>query len=132
MAQTIPDPRLDDSVFAQPDHERLDCYRVAVEFAATAARLTASRHLGSVRNQLERASASIMLNIAEGVGRRTASDKAHFFTIARGSANECSAILDLLLMRDLVTPSCHRAARGRLVRIIQMLTRLIDRQRHAG
>jgi four helix bundle protein len=50
----------------------------------------------SVRDQLSRASLSIMLNIAEGSGRATRPDKRNFFVIARGSAFECVAVLDFL------------------------------------
>jgi four helix bundle protein len=129
MAQAIPDPEPAGVVpVAFLDCERLDCYRAAVEFQAIAACLvSSSRRLGALRDQLDRASVSIVLNVAEGAGRRTARDKAHFFTIARGSATECAAVLDLLLARNLFTPSDHRHGRALLVRIVQMLTRLIAR-----
>jgi four helix bundle protein len=92
---------------------------------AVAARLVANRRVGALRDQLDRASVSVALNIAEGAGRRTARDKAHFFTIARGSATECAAILDLLSARGLIAPAAHRQGRGLVIRIVQMLTRLI-------
>ena len=41
-----------------------------------------------------------MLNTAEGAGRTGAADKARFFAMARGSAMECAAILDVLRPRD--------------------------------
>jgi four helix bundle protein len=125
MAQTIPIPeaaadRDAASPFLSP--ERLDVYRVAVEFQGTAARIGVGRRVGAhLRDQLERASVAIVLNVAEGAGRQTLRDKAHFFTIARGSATECGAILDLLEAAD------HRHGRGQLIRIAQMLTRLIAR-----
>lgn len=132
MTQTIP--------FSEPDAvpgacepafldcERLDCYRVAVEFQVLAASIGSARRLGALRDQLDRASVSIVLNIAEGAGRRTPADKAHFFTIARGSATECAAVLELLAARGLLTSPAHRHSRGLLVRVVQMLTRLIARQ----
>ena len=46
------------------DHERLDCYAVALEFAGLVPALTHGAR-SSLRDQLERASASICLNIAE-------------------------------------------------------------------
>jgi len=49
--------------------------------------------------------------------------------MARGSALECAAVLDLLHARGAVAESVYRDARTLLVRIVQMLTRLIDRQR---
>jgi four helix bundle protein len=128
MNQTIPFP--DPDLAASPflDCERLDCFRVAVEFQTLAAELGARRRLGALRDQLDRASVSIVLNIAEGAGRRTAADKAHFFTIARGSATECAAVLELLTARCLLASEAHRHGRGLLIRVVQMLTRLIERQ----
>lgn len=49
-----------------------------------------------ILDQLNRASFSILLNIAEGSGRITPRDQAHFYTIARGSTFECASILDYL------------------------------------
>jgi len=45
-----------------------DCYRLAVEFAALAASLVPRGH-ASLRDQLERASTSVALNLAEAFGR---------------------------------------------------------------
>src|SRR5258707_5369098 len=73
--------------------DRLDAYRVAVEFAALAARGRVTP--ASLRDQIERASVSIVLNLAEGVGRTSVPDQAHFFAIAPGSALDCAAVLDL-------------------------------------
>src|SRR5262245_19766530 len=129
MTQTIPIPDPADGASAYLDCDRLDCFRVAVAFQAMAADLCSQRGLGALRDQLDRASVSVVLNIAEGAGRRTPADKAHFFTIARGSATECAAVLELLAVRCLLTPEAHRHGRGLLIRIVQMLTRLIERQR---
>ena len=48
-----------------------------------------------LKDQLERASASVALNLAEGRGKRTTKDQVRFFQIALGSARECQAILAL-------------------------------------
>jgi four helix bundle protein len=134
MAQTIQAPAPSGSsapgasASAYLDCERLDVYRVAVEFPRIAAGLCAHRRVGAtLRDQLDRASVSIVLTIAEGAGRCGARDKAHFFAIARGSATECAAILDLLEARGLIASPARRHARGLLVRVVQMLTRLIAR-----
>ena len=50
----------------------------------------------STRDQLQRASQSIVLNIAEGSSRPTFKAKNYFYNISRGSSYECSAILDLI------------------------------------
>ena len=105
--------------------DRLDCYRVAVEFCTFAATIRpASRDL---REQLERASASIVLNLAEGVGRYSRADQSHFFVIARGSAFECAAVLDVLHARGALSTQTHRSSRATVVRIVQMLSRLSGR-----
>ena len=47
-------------------------------------------------DQWKRASLGSVLNLAEGTGRMTPSDKKHYYTMARGSIFECVAILDLV------------------------------------
>ncbi len=47
--------------------------------------------------------------------------------MARGSATECAAILDLLAVRGLVDARLRNRARSLLVRVVQMLSRLITR-----
>jgi four helix bundle protein len=86
------------------DFERLDVYRLACEFQSLAFRV-AARARAVCRNELERASLSIVLNIAEGAGRRSAAEKARFYVIARGSATESAALLDVLALNG---PSLER------------------------
>lgn len=50
--------------------------------------------------------------------------KRHFYSIARGSAMECGAIVDVLRVRGLATGDECRKARGLVVRVVQMLTKL--------
>ena len=106
------------------DAEKLDAYRLAVEFVALAAQLAPRRGFAALRDQLDRASTSIALNVAEGAGRVSPLDKARFYVIARGSAMECGAILDVLLARGLVSSAAHGRARTIVVRLVQMLTKL--------
>jgi four helix bundle protein len=98
-------------------------YRVALELQSQASVL-ALRADAVVRDQLRRASLSIVLNIAEGAGQRSRPQKRHLYSIARGSAMESAAVLDVLRGTGVASPSEHRAARGLAVRIVQMLTRL--------
>jgi four helix bundle protein len=108
------------------DAEKLDCYRVAVEFHALAVELLPKGH-AILRDQLERASLSIVLNLAEGAGRRSHREKSRFYVIARGSATESAAVVDVIRARKLASDEACDAARGLLVRIVQMLSRLVGR-----
>ena len=110
------------------DFERLDCYQIAQQFTALAARLIPRGHR-VLRDQLRRAALSIPLNIAESAGRVAPADKAHFVAIARGSAMECGAIIDVLLTSGISPIGPCREARRLLVRIAQMLTKLEARLR---
>jgi four helix bundle protein len=112
--------------------DRLDCYRVALEFVGLVPQLVPARGCADLRDQLERASSSIVLNIGEGAGRVAQADRARFFAIARGSATECAAILDVLRVRALASATTCVAARALLVRIVQMLSKLIRHPRRTG
>jgi four helix bundle protein len=99
------------------DIDRLDVYRVAVQFAAIVSRLCITP--AALRDQIDRASASIVLTLAEGVGRVSGPDRAHFFAMARGSALECAAVLDLLRARGSLSESAHGEGRALLVRAVR-------------
>ncbi len=49
-----------------------------------------------VRDQWKKASQSSVLNLAEGTGRMTASDKKHFLTISRGGIFESVALMQMV------------------------------------
>jgi hypothetical protein len=57
----------------------------------------------SLRDQLERASVSVVLLLAEGAGRRSRRDKRRFYSMARGSAMEACAAVDILYLRRLAS-----------------------------
>jgi four helix bundle protein len=81
-----------------------------------------------LRDQLQRAACSVVLNVGEAAGRFSKPDKARFLAIARGSATECAAILDVVRIRGLAPVSDCLAGRTLLVRIVQMLTKLAARR----
>ena len=58
------------------DAERLDCFHVSVEFHGFVPQLTKRAHR-NLRDQLERASASITLNLCEGGARRAPRDNVY-------------------------------------------------------
>jgi four helix bundle protein len=105
------------------DVERLDVYQMALGFQSLVMACPL-RGQPALRNQLERASMSVVLNIAEGCGRRLPADKARFYSIARGSAMECAGAFDIIRLRRLASDADCRKARTMLVRIVQMTTKL--------
>jgi four helix bundle protein len=108
------------------DAEKLDVFHVAVAFQAAAARLLPKDN-AVLRDQLERASLSAVTNIAEGAGRHSRRDKARFYTIARGSAAEAAALIDVMRIRGLAPADDCIEAKALAVRVVQMLTRLQQR-----
>lgn len=80
-------------------------------------------------DQLNRASFSIILNIAEGCGRFTPRDQAHFFVIARGSAFECAAILDFIKDSNKIDEGYFKVYYQDLEEISKMLFALIRSNR---
>jgi four helix bundle protein len=108
------------------DHEKLDAYKKALAFAGWAepvlARLPKSV---AVQNQLDRARTSIVLNIPEGNGRFTPSDRCKFFDIARGSALECAGCLDLIFIKKLLSEVELDAGKSLLKDIVSLLVGLI-------
>src|SRR5438105_4025490 len=102
------------------DHEKLEVYREAIAFIAWLSAI-----LGDVKDQLDRASTSIPLNIAEGNGKYAPKDRCRFFDIAHGSALECAAGLDVLVAKAKLTPDQIRPGKEHLQRIVRMLIGLI-------
>ena len=50
----------------------------------------------NLKDQLRRSAISTILNIAEGSSRFSPADRNNYFVISRGSAFECSAVLDII------------------------------------
>jgi four helix bundle protein len=59
----------------------------------------AARTPAYLRDQLLRASSSVVLNVAEGSGKTSPADKRRFFAIALGSFRESCACIDLANQR---------------------------------
>ena len=108
------------------DHDRLDVYRLSIEYVANA--FDSSRSLEGLhrhaRDQWLRAAQSIPLNIAEGNGKRSLKDRARFLDIARGSALECASIQDVRVVSGGMNRETDHDLKSKLVRIVAMLTRM--------
>jgi four helix bundle protein len=116
------------------DHEKLDVYQMELKFLgwATEFLVELSEHPSRVNkreliDQLDRASLSALLNTAEGNGRRQGQQRAKSFDDARGSAFECAACLDASVAKKLSSVDRIQAGKDMLVRIVAMLSKLVER-----
>lgn len=107
-------------------HEKLIVYNRTLEFVEFVEYLLSRfKDKLNVYDQIDRSSTSILLNIAEGTGKFTAKDKNRFYDIARGSAVESAACLDVLLKRNRI--SIEESVKGKelIFEIVSMLIGLI-------
>lgn len=110
------------------DHEKLEVYRQALAFVGWLSPILEGMLKASdVKDHLERASNSIVLNIAEGNGKYAPKDRCRFFDTAHGSALECAAALDILVARQKMTGEAVRPGKEQLQHIVRMLYGLIKR-----
>lgn len=110
----------------RPEHEKLEVYGRAV---ATVRQLEGVARAipdvrGDLRDQLRRASTSIVLNLAEGANEFSAADKARFYRMARRSAGECLAILDIIDC-VLLEPIATSEVRAALLGVMETLNKLV-------
>ena len=115
------------------DHEKLHVYQLQLEFIGWVTLLIDdvqqfdAGKTAEIRRHLDRASLSVLLNIAEGNGRRRQQARAKFFDDARGSACESAACLDALVAKAVCRPERIQSNKQTLQRVASMLTKLVDR-----
>ena len=109
-------------------HERLDAWHVALALDAevVAVARAAGRGLGWVTDQATRATGSVVLNLAESMGRAGA-DRARILRIAHGSALEADAALTLLAIRGACAAMVQNRCRVLTARLVAMIVGLIRR-----
>jgi four helix bundle protein len=77
-------------------HERLDCYRLALDVARWAAKQVLPPDRRHLRDPLVRAADSMVLNIGEGSGQEPGAARRNHYRVAAGSAGEVHSVLDLV------------------------------------
>lgn len=103
-------------------HEKLDVYQVALDMITWYHRLCATGELPSaVLTRLDKGTTSLVLNIAEGNGRFSASDQSRFLYIAHTSAMNVAAGIDILAVRNCVGPIEINTGKQLLARVVPML-----------
>ncbi|MEO7598281.1 MAG: four helix bundle protein [Opitutus sp.] len=107
---------------AQFDHERLRVYQEGLRFVAFADAVVADLPQRiAARDQLVRASTSIALNIGEGNGKRSKADRCRHLDVARGSALESAAGLDVLVIQKPLNRQRAEEGAEILVAVVSMV-----------
>jgi four helix bundle protein len=115
------------------DHEKLDVYQTELRFLAWVTPLLQELsqaegiRTGELSNHLDRASLSVLLNTAEGNGKRQRQIRVRFFDDARGSATECAACLDAAVAKGALNKDRIQPGKELLLRVVSMMTRLVER-----
>jgi four helix bundle protein len=104
-------------------HENLKVYQKALDYSVDAVRMSKGLTRGyyALADQLVRAATSIPLNIAEGNGKWHIKERINHFRIARASAFECAAILDVLTRLELIGIEHQELEKDKLEEISRML-----------
>ena len=114
--------------------ERLEIWQLAVNFAEAVYELTEKfpkDEIFGLSSQLKRAATSISLNIAEGTGRSSRKDFAHFLDIATGSVFEVVTAVTIARNRAIMAEGHYAtiyAAAEALARKIATFKKSVIRQ----
>ena len=85
-------------MFLKLNHQHIDVFTISRKFVFDCYKLTnilpADERFGMI-SQIRRAAVSVYLNIAEGASRKSEVERKRYYQIARGSAIEIDAALDI-------------------------------------
>lgn len=110
----------------QFSHEKLIVYQRSLDFVEFIENiLSKMKDKLNVYEQIDKCSTSIPLNIAEGTGKFSAKDKNKYYDIARGSATESAACLDVMFKRKKITQEENNKGKEILYEIVSMLVGLV-------
>lgn len=104
-------------------HESTRIYQTALALIDTAGVLMRRMPRGAhaMKDQLLRASSSVLLNFAEGCKHGSLDQRRTFFRAASGSASEVSAIFDIARRFDWVDEETCKAAKDKCDHLCAML-----------
>ncbi len=111
-------------------YEDLDVWQKAIDWAVEIISMSASletdrRHFRLIE-QLESASSSVAMNIAEGKGRYSQKEFVQFLYIARGSLYETLTLLEIFVKQNWITGDKFTALKEGARQIAKMLNALIN------
>jgi four helix bundle protein len=109
------------------NHEKLDVYQAAIDLVVMVNIIVKDfpRGRAYLVDQLQRASASVPLNIAEGAGEYSVNEKIRFYRMAKRSATECAGIFDICWRLEIVSEKNYSKSRVLLMRLVAMLTKMV-------
>ncbi len=113
------------------DFEKLDVYTKAKELNKEILKfLKENKQIDSyLRDQLRRASISVVINIAEGSGKFSKADKKNFYTTARGSVYECVSLFEIIFEENQINKARFDNFYQKLETVSKMLLGLINSQK---
>lgn len=109
------------------DFEKLIAYQKARDLNKNFQHLLINKKLHPfIRDQLYRASVSMVINIAEGTGKLSKNDRKNFYVISRGSAFECASLLDVFFDENVIDEMQLSKFKSNLEEISRLLSGLIN------
>ena len=117
------------SMFLQVDHAKLDVFLVSKQLVLAcykATRSFPSEEKFGITSQIRRAALSVHLNIAEGCSRKSLAERKRFLEIARGSAAEVDAALDIAVELNYCNKAYLTDFGEFLKRTFQMISKMIS------
>lgn len=110
--------------------QKLDVWQIAVEFADAVINLTenlqTTRQHYRLIEQIEAASTSIAMNIAEGKGRYSRKEFVQFLYIARGSLYETVTLLTIMQRRGWIGDDIMNSLLGQADLVARKISGLIN------
>ena len=110
------------------DHQKLDVYRHALALLKACDEIIKQLPKGraTLKEQLDSAASSVVANIAEGAGEFSGKEKARFYRIARRSAIEIAAWVEIIACRREAPMPLVQRALQELQIVVPMLVRLVQ------
>ncbi len=108
-------------------YRRLDVYRDAKQLAINVNEVLKSfpkEERYALTSQLQRASTSVMFNIAEGFGRYSSKERTYFLDIANGSLMEVSSQIELAEAYHYISTTQREEFDNQILSIVKQLAGL--------
>lgn len=108
------------------DFEKLIAYQKAREVNRKIQNILVNKKINSfIRDQLYRASVSVVINIAEGTGKLSKNDRKNFYVISRGSVFETASLLEMICDEGMIPEEELRLLKLDLEEVSRLLSGLI-------